>query len=57
MGMFDISARPYVEANKLSFAIPFPKFERMVENMGESFLITGSWRSVSRRMRALRRTA
>jgi len=52
LGMFDISARPYVEANKLSFAIPFPKFDRMVGNMDEGFLTTSSWKAVSRRMRA-----
>jgi uncharacterized protein (DUF169 family) len=52
LGMFDISARPYVEANKLSFAIPFSKFDRMVENMDESFLTTSSWKAVSRRMHA-----
>jgi uncharacterized protein (DUF169 family) len=57
LGMFDISARPYVEANELSFAIPFPKFERMVENMDESFLTTDSWKSLSRRMTAGGRTA
>jgi len=57
LGMFDISARPFVDADRLSFAIPFPKFERMVENMDESFLTTGSWKSLSRRMRADGRTA
>ncbi len=48
LGMFDISARPFVGENVLSFAIPYPKFERMVENMDESFLTTGSWKSLRR---------
>jgi uncharacterized protein (DUF169 family) len=49
LGMFDISARPFVGENVLSFAIPYPKFERMVKNMGESFLTTGSWKELKRR--------
>jgi len=43
IGMFDISARPSVGANELSFAVPMKRFIRMIENMEESFLITGSW--------------
>ncbi len=43
LGMFDVSARPGVHANTLTFSIPMQKFERMVDNMDESFLITGSW--------------
>jgi len=55
LGMFDISARPCVRRDALSFAIPFPKFQRMVENMGESFLITDSWKAVRRRAQSIRR--
>lgn len=51
LGMFDISARPYVGENSLSFAVPFPKFRRMVDNMDESFLTTGSWASLRKRER------
>lgn len=50
LGMFDVSARPCVPANVLTFAVPWPKFARMVENMDESFLITGSWAAVRRRI-------
>ena len=49
LGMFDISARPYVGEDSLSFAAPFPKFQRMVDNMSESFLGTGSWKALRRR--------
>lgn len=49
LGMFDISARPFVGENVLSFAAPYPKFERMVDNMGESFLTTGSWKALRQR--------
>ncbi len=50
LGMFDVSARPGVDPNALTFAVPMQKFERMVENMDESFLITESWRKVQSRM-------
>ncbi|UCE91225.1 MAG: DUF169 domain-containing protein [Methanobacteriota archaeon] len=50
IGMFDISARPYVDEGVLTFAAPMSKFERMVDNMDESFLITDSW-SVLRKTR------
>ncbi len=46
LGMFDISARQYIGKNRLSFAIPYPKFERMVANMEESFLTTSSWKAL-----------
>lgn len=50
IGMFDVSARPFVPANTLSFAIPWPRFEQMVGNMDESFLITDSWHKVQARI-------
>ena len=50
LGMFDVSARPFVPEQVLSFAVPFSKFQRMVENMEESFLTTGSWGKVRRRI-------
>jgi len=51
LGMFDVSARPYVPAGVLTFAIPWPKFVRMVDNMEESFLITKSWNKVRNRIK------
>ena len=50
LGMFDVSARPCVPSATLSFAIPWPKFVRMVDNMKESFLITKSWDKIRARM-------
>jgi hypothetical protein len=50
LGMFDVSARPYVPKDILSFAIPMNKFVRMIENMDESFLITPSWDKVRKRI-------
>ncbi len=50
LGMFDVSARPFVRPDHLTFAVPMCKFVRMIENMDESFLITGSWSKVQNRI-------
>jgi len=50
LGMFDVSARPGIDASCLTFSIPMQKFERMVGDMDESFLITGSWEKVKARL-------
>lgn len=54
LGMFDVSARPCVPPGVLTFAVPWPKFVRMLDNIGESFLITETWGKV--RARISRRT-
>ena len=50
LGMFDVSARPYVPKGALSFSVPMNKFRRMVDDMDESFLITQSWGKVKKRI-------
>lgn len=50
LGTFDVSARPCVRKDVLSFAVPMAKFLRMIDCMDESFLITESWDKVRRRM-------
>ncbi|MFQ6033819.1 MAG: DUF169 domain-containing protein [Candidatus Bipolaricaulia bacterium] len=50
LGMFDVSARPFVPEQVLSFAAPIEKFARMVGNMEESFLLTSSWEKVKKRL-------
>jgi uncharacterized protein (DUF169 family) len=50
LGMFDPSARPFIEADELSFAMPMKRFQEMTGNMQESFLITPSWETIRRRM-------
>ena len=50
IGMFDVSARPCVEPQVLTFAVPWRRFVRMVGNAEESFLITGSWERVRQRI-------
>ena len=50
IGMFDVSARPFVPQDTLTFSAPMDKFSRMVDNMEESFLITPSWKAVQNRI-------
>lgn len=50
LGMFDVSARPCVPEEALTFSVPMKKFVRMIENIGESFLITPSWSKVNKRI-------
>jgi len=50
LGMFDSSARPYVPAGQLSFAIPMKRFETLVGYMDESFLITDAWKVMQNRI-------
>ena len=52
LGLFDVSARPCVGPDLLTFAVPWPKFARMVDNMDESFLITPAWDQVRGRISA-----
>ena len=50
IGMLDVSARPFVPGDVLTFSAPINKFTRMIENMEESFLITKSWDKVQKRI-------
>ena len=45
-GMFDPSARPCVPVDILTLAMPMKKFEKMIDTMDESFLITRTWEKV-----------
>jgi len=53
IGLFDVSARPRVPENTLSFSVSMRKFERMVRNMEESFLTTNSWKAVQKRIKGI----
>lgn len=52
LGMFDVSARPFMQKDHLTFAAPMNRFLRMAANMDESFLITGAWDRVKKRISA-----
>jgi len=50
LGMFDVSARPFVEPNVLTLAMPTKLFLLLLDNQDESFLITKSWEIVRKRI-------
>ena len=50
LGMFDVSARPMVEKDTLTFAMPYTVFLRLLENVSGSFLQTESWKRVLQRI-------
>jgi uncharacterized protein (DUF169 family) len=50
LGMFDSSARPYVQAGTLSFAIPMKRFEKLLGYMDDSFLTTDTWKVMEKRI-------
>jgi uncharacterized protein (DUF169 family) len=50
LGMFDVSARPMVEKDLLTIAMPYSVFLKLLENVPGSFLRTESWRKVFQRI-------
>jgi hypothetical protein len=50
LGMTDISARPYVPADVLSFAVPWPMLLEMEGNVRGSFLDRKDWQKVKARL-------
>ena len=52
LGMFDPSARPCVPQGTLSFAVPMKKFTQMIGDMDDSFLITPTWETMKKRIKA-----
>lgn len=50
IGMFDPSARKCLPPNIFTFAAPFKRFVRMVQNIDESFLITPTWENIRKRI-------
>ena len=46
LGMFDVSARPMVEKDILTLAMPYSVFLKLLENVSGSFLETESWKKV-----------
>ena len=50
MGMFDPSARKCVQLDVMTMAFPMKRFEKVVGFMEESFLITGTWETVKKKI-------
>ena len=49
IGLLDPSARGWVKQDILSFSIPWPKFQSMLENMDDCFLNTFIWGNIRKR--------
>lgn len=50
VGLIDITVRPMVEADMLSFSVPYKMFLDMEENVEGSFLEKDLWHRVMARM-------
>ncbi len=50
MGMFDPSARKCVALDIMTIAFPMKRFEQVVGFMEESFLTTGTWETVKKKI-------
>jgi hypothetical protein len=50
IGMFDISARPHVPKDVLTFSLPMKKLLIMLDNAEESFLTLNSWKTLQKRI-------
>jgi uncharacterized protein (DUF169 family) len=50
LGMFDVSARPMVEKDVLTFSMPYSIFLKLLSNVQGSFLQTESWKKVLQRI-------
>ncbi len=50
IGLTDVTARPFVEADKLSFTVPWSMFQEMENNVEGSFLEKHDWKKVKERI-------
>ncbi|MCX6833038.1 MAG: DUF169 domain-containing protein, partial [candidate division Zixibacteria bacterium] len=50
MGMFDISARPQLPPDILSFTVPYPMYQEMEADIPGSFLEKEAWHKVRTRI-------
>jgi hypothetical protein len=51
IGITDVSARPFVDSDLLSFTVPWKMFVEMEENIPGSFLEKHDWKKVRERIR------
>jgi hypothetical protein len=50
IGMMDISARPFIDADLLSFSVPYAMSREMENNVPGSFLDKHEWKKVVERI-------
>jgi hypothetical protein len=54
VGMTDITARPVIDADLLSFSVPLSMFKEMENNVPGSFLDKHDWHKVAERIPAIK---
>lgn len=52
VGMIDITARPFIDADLLAFSVPYSMFKEMEDNVPGSFLDKPDWQKVAGRIPA-----
>ncbi len=50
IGMTDVSARPHIDADLLSFSVPYNMFKEMENNVPGSFLDKHEWKKIAKRI-------
>ena len=50
IGGWDPSARKFFKPDELSFTVPFPIFEKMINQYQNSFLMTNTWKNVHKKI-------
>ena len=56
LGGWDPSARKYFKTDELSFTVPFQMFEQMIQRYESSFLSTGTWQNVQKKINKSKKT-
>ena len=51
IGMTDVSARPHIDADLLSFSMPYSMYQEMEANIPGSFLDKSEWKKVAKRIK------
>lgn len=50
IGLLDVSARPAIDADLISFSVPYARFREMEDNVPGSFLDKSEWNKLSKRI-------
>lgn len=50
IGMTDVSVRPHIDADLLSFSVPYAMFREMEDNVPGSFLDKHEWKKIAERI-------
>lgn len=56
LGGWDPSDRKFLKTDEITFTVPLAMFTRMVDRWNESFLTTGTWETIRKRIGRSRRT-